>query len=307
MHRDDEYRLYADGQGLGGVGGVGVLADRTGDDTYEAVRDSKITKRPSYHSPQESVSVSNAQGCGIGRRGDGGDGHAWAGGLGALLDIEGDDEYISGNWSQGCGYWFGTGLLYDGTGDDQYRGVCWSQAAGAHFCIGVLVDEGGDDLHVSETETSSHTSIAFAHDFTVALLVNIGGNDEYKLAGDGICYSINRSVAMLIDVGGDDRYTGEEGNRPGMAIPDGRGSFDAGDATQPPTSFYFADATSIGLFLDVGGTDTYWSGQENNSHWRDEPDSPNWRTRNYSVGVDREDGTVQFVPIPAKPVPPVAQ
>ena len=303
---DDDYRIYGDGQGLGGVGGVGVLADRSGDDTYEAVRDSKITKRPSYHSPNEDVSVSNAQGCGVGRRGDGGDGHAWAGGLGALLDVEGNDEYISGNWSQGCGYWFGTGLLYDGTGDDKYRGVCWSQAAGAHFCIGVLVDEGGDDRHVSETETSSHTSIAFAHDFTAALLVNIGGNDEYKLAGDGVCYSINRSVAMLIDIGGDDRYTGEEGNRPGMAVPDGRGSFDAGDATQPPANFYFADATSIGLFLDVGGTDTYWTGQENNSHWLDEPDSPNWKTRNYSVGVDREDGTVHFVPIPTKPVPAAA-
>ena len=99
---------------------------------YEAVRDSTITGRPSYHSPDEDISVSNAQGCAMGRRGDGADGHSWAGGLGALLDSEGNDKYISGNWSMGTGYWFGMGLLHDGAGDDEYRGVVWSQATGAH-------------------------------------------------------------------------------------------------------------------------------------------------------------------------------
>ncbi|MBI3271833.1 MAG: hypothetical protein HYZ53_22770 [Planctomycetes bacterium] len=40
--------------------------------------------------------MSNAQGRGKGRRGDGADGHSWAGGLGALLDCEGDDRYSAG-------------------------------------------------------------------------------------------------------------------------------------------------------------------------------------------------------------------
>jgi len=83
---EDEYTLWADGQGLGGVSGVGVLADRTGNDTYTAVREHSVTGRPSYHSPGLDVGVSNAQGSGMGRRGDGADGHSWAGGLGALLD-----------------------------------------------------------------------------------------------------------------------------------------------------------------------------------------------------------------------------
>ncbi|MHC4609322.1 MAG: hypothetical protein ACYS7M_03125, partial [Planctomycetota bacterium] len=117
---DDGYKLYADGQGLGGVAGVGVLADRSGDDTYEAVRDSNVTGRPSYHSPDENVTVSNAQGCAMGRRGDGADGHSWAGGLGALIDSQGNDKYTAGNWSMGTGYWFGMGLLHDGAGDDEY-------------------------------------------------------------------------------------------------------------------------------------------------------------------------------------------
>lgn len=325
----DEYMLWADGQGLGGVAGVGVLADRRGDDRYVAVQDARITGRPSYHSDRK-VSVSNAQGCAIGRRGDGADGHAWAGGIGALIDIEGNDEYLSGNWSQGTGYWFGMGYLYDGNGDDVYRGVAYSQATGAHFCIGLLLDEGGDDKHLGVE--SSVNSVCFGHDFTIAMLVNLGGNDVYEIEQSGLAYSINRSVAMLIDSGGDDIYRCKPANRPGMAIHDGS-RFDNWDGY----TTYFADATSIGLFLDVGGNDRYepWypvpdrhvlhpigknmpgprdpnepseiagtiRACDDNMIWLDPADSPNWRVRNFSVGVDRADGTIDFRPIPEKPVP----
>ncbi|HVP10557.1 MAG TPA: hypothetical protein VMV94_05125 [Phycisphaerae bacterium] len=299
---DDQYKLYADGQGLGGVAGVGVLADRKGDDTYEAVRDAKITGRPSYHSPKEDISVSNAQGCAMGRRGDGCDGHSWAGGLGALIDIEGDDKYTSGSWTMGTGYWFGTGILYDGSGNDEYRGVCYSQATGAHFCIGVLLDEGGNDKHLAEA--TANMCCAWGHDFTIALLVDIGGDDVYDVRQNGISYSINRSFTALIDIGGNDTYKSDaslrkpEENRPGFAKYDPR--FEAGTAERPEPGFYFADATSMALFLDIGGKDTYWSGQKDNSQWLDEPGAPNYRVRNFSIGIDRPEGAVSFVPIPEK-------
>lgn len=290
----DNYRLYCDGQGFGGVAGVGVLADYSGDDSYEAVRDSEVTRRPSYHSPDEHISVSNVQGCAMGRRGDGGDGHSWAGGLGALLDISGDDEYMAGNWSMGTGYWFGTGLLYDGAGNDSYRGVVWTQATGAHFCIGVLVDEGGNDRHVAEA--TSNNSIAFGHDFAAALLVNLGGNDTYTVESSGLGYSINRSVAMLIDIDGSDTYSIKPESRPGMALFDQK----LRDRTGPTT--YFADSTSVGLFLDIGGDDTYECDPDtkNNSTWCDPPDSDNARVRNFGIGVDREAGEVSLVPLPQR-------
>jgi hypothetical protein len=316
----DQYKLYADGQGLGGVGGVGVLADRSGDDVYEAVRDAKITGRPSYHSPEQNISVNNAQGCAMGRRGDGADGHSWAGGLGALLDSEGNDKYISGNWTMGTGYWFGMGILHDGGGDDEYRGVCYSQATGAHFCIGVLVDEGGNDVHVAEV--TSNMCVAWGHDFSISLLVNIGGDDLYDVRGNGLSYSINRSVTALIDVGGNDRYVGKSGNRPGMAL------FDERFRGRSGVSDYFADTTSLGLFLDTGGGDTYATqpaepdgaektgaqadaggatkgaqlpfGGSNDATWLDEPDSGNVKERNFSIGVDRAAGEVHFRPRPEK-------
>ncbi len=323
----DRYLLYADGQGLGGVSGVGVLADRGGDDRYEAVRDANVTGRPSYHS-QLKLSVSNAQGVSMGRRGDGADGHSWAGGLGALIDVEGDDEYLAGNWSQGCGYWFGMGTLYDGAGDDHYSGAVWSQASGAHFCIGVLLDEGGNDEHLAEENSTN--SLAFGHDFTIAILANLGGDDRYLIENSGLGFSINRSVALLIDTAGDDEYLTHPTNRPGLARYD-----EARMLRRDDVSTYFADSTSLGFFLDVGGSDTYGIALPdparhvllplteeqrqfdpdapeaqaggilscgNNRVWLDPIDSPNWQVRNFSIGVDRAGGTVSFLPIPEKPV-----
>jgi len=290
---DDRYKIYGDGQGLGGVAGVGVLADRTGNDEYRAVREHSVTGRPSYHSPDLDVCVSNCQGCGIGRRGDGADGHCWAGGLGALLDGAGNDVYAAGNWSMGTGYWFGVGLLHDGGGDDEYHGVIYSQGTGAHFCIGVCIDEGGNDQHLAEG--NSNESLAWAHDFTIGILLDAAGDDRYSVDESGLGYSINRSVAMLLDLGGNDVYQTKRVPRPGYAMNS------EGFRAREGVGTYFADTTSVGLFLDIGGEDTYWGDLKNNTHWLDPPDSPNWADRNFSVGVDRAEGAVSFEPRPVKP------
>jgi hypothetical protein len=297
----DEYTLYADGQGLGGVSGVGVLADRSGDDKYTAVRQHSVTGRPSYHSPNLDVGVSNAQGAGMGRRGDGADGHSWAGGLGALLDGSGNDIYTSGNWCMGTGYWFGIGVLHDRDGDDEYHGVVYSQGTGAHFCIGVCIDEAGNDKHLAEE--SSNSSLAWAHDFTIGILLDAAGDDLYSVDTSGLAYSINRSVALVIDTGGDDVYEADLQQRieKKQGLPPGFAQNSAGFRARDGVSTYFADTTSIGLFLDVGGDDTYWGEYENNTHWLDPPDSPNWADRNFSVGVDRAEGEVDFTPIPVRP------
>ena len=290
---NDHYKLWGDGQGLGGVAGVGVLADRAGNDTYTAVREHSVTGRPSYHSPKDDVCVSNAQGCGMGRRGDGADGHSWAGGLGALLDEGGDDLYTAGNWSMGTGYWFGIGILHDQAGNDVYRGTVWSQASGAHFCIGTLVDEAGNDQHL--TDVTANNSLAFAHDFTIAILLDAGGDDVYDVRQHGIAYSINRSVAMLIDTAGNDLYRSHDTMRPGFAQNSPHFRARGGVST------YFAETTSIGLFLDIGGQDSYWNDTlKNDTHWLDPPDSPNWADRNFSVGVDRATGVVDFTPRPVR-------
>lgn len=305
----DRYTLWSDGQGFGGVAGVGVLADRAGNDTYLAVVDPGVTGRPSYHSDAK-IAVSNAQGCSMGRRGDGSDGHSWAGGLGALLDASGNDTYTAGNWAQGCGYWFGTGVVWDGAGDDAFVANGWASASGAHFCIGAVIDESGNDLH----SVAQNWGPAFGHDFTVSLLFDGSGNDRYVAGADGVGHSINRSVALCLEGGGDDTYTfATATNRPGLA------RFDPRFADRDATSIYWTESTSLGLFLDVGGTDRYVSSAAatpgaaapaatpapepespavgdvgDGVVLTDDPGSDNARVWNRGVFVDRETGRIDL-------------
>jgi hypothetical protein len=281
---NDRYRLRSDGQGFGGAGGVGTLADRSGDDVYEAVVDGAASGRPSYHTDGK-VAVSNAQGCSMGRRGDGADGHSWAGGLGALLDASGNDTYTAGNWAQGCGYWFGTGLLWEGGGDDRYKANGWAQGSGAHFCVGVLVDAAGADAY----EVTQGWGPAYGHDFTVGILADEVGHDAYVAGESGLGWSINRSIALLLDGGGDDRYE--------LATPQkqvGTAVFDARFLDRAGPSRYWTETVSVGVLVDADGDDAYPAGFDDGQARTDAPGSENVRARNRGIAFDRAGGRIDF-------------
>lgn len=294
---DDKWYIHGDGQGFGGAGGIGIIADYQGDDKYTAEPFADVVDRGDYHS-KHKINVNAAQGAGMGRRGDGSDGHSWAGGLGALIDIKGNDEYYSGNWTLGCGYWFGTGLVYEGAGDDLYKSVYFTQASGAHYCIGAILDEGGNDTH--ELWETGGAGIAFGWDYTNALLFDIGGNDRYiaKIISLG-CAQI-RSNAMLFDIGGDDYYQLQK-DQQGFGAATYRDSYDHPNRFSP----FDAYAKSFGLLLDIGGEDKYfdWIDENkkkviskkcgNNSIWfSPSKDDEHYGANNYGVGMDVENGKV---------------
>ena len=257
---DDEYKLLeGDGQGYGGPHGIGVLGDRSGNDKYVADPKPETAGkgRADYHSDQKIVS-SCAQGAGFGRRGDVNDGHAWAGGLGALLDVDGDDAYDAGNFSQGCGFWFGTGLLYDGGGNDAYRSVYFSHGSGAHFAVGAVVDEGGDDQHLLldwakvGLGPKAGAGVGFGWDVVNAFVFDRAGNDRYEADIISLGCANVRSHGWLLDEGGDDVYVANAGalafgaidERPDYAVPSRGSGFT-----------FFLPQTSF--LLDLGGTDRY--------------------------------------------------
>ncbi len=247
---DDRYRIVSGGQGFGGVGnGIGTLVDLAGSDRYFAEPDSSKAYRPDYHS-QLRVNYSYAQGAAAGRRGDLMDGHSWAGGIGTLLDLGGNDEYRSGNWSAGSGYWYGIGWLYDAEGDDLYSASVFSLAAGAHFCIGALFDGAGNDRY--EGYGDSHTGLAFGHDFTIAILHDAAGDDTYRLGADGFGYAINMSLALFIDSSGNDSYALDRGKE-GFGVT----NFTPADLAPPPARNYLVHGVQVGLFLDAAGEDAY--------------------------------------------------
>jgi len=293
---DDEYYLYGDGQGMGGVGGgIGVLASFEGDDKYTAEPYSEVFNRGDYHS-EHVINGNNAQGAGFGRRGDGSDGHAWAGGLGAIIDIHGNDEYYSGNWSLGIGYWFGTGIALDRNGDDHYKSCYFTQGSGAHFCNGILIDEGGNDNH--ELYETAGAAFGFGWDFTNAFLINKGGDDIYRAGMISFGLAEIRSNAFMIDIGGDDEYNFAEGAR-GLGAATWRADFEKPGKLHAYNSY----VKSFGAFIDIGGRDSYYSFKgkdrnphplaKNNSLWLQPARTDStFGADNYGVGIDIEDGSI---------------
>jgi len=292
----DSFYIYGNGQGYGGVGGgIGVLADYAGDDFYKGEPSPEIFDMADYHS-KHKINGNGVQGVGFGRRGDMTDGHSWAGGMGAIVDIGGDDHYLSGNWSLGCAYWFSTGIAYDGAGDDVYESCYFTQGSGAHFCNGILIDEGGHDRH--ELYETAGAALGFGWDYTNAILVNIGGDDSYMAEMISMGCAEIRSNAFLIDIGGDDSYLLKKGAL-GLGAVDFREYY-----TRPtPLVTYYSDSKSLGAFIDIGGDDSYISFDDSASVEHETASNDKFwfipsRTDstfgydNYGVGIDIDSGVI---------------
>jgi hypothetical protein len=267
------------------------------------------------------VTYSNAQGAASGRRGDLSDGHAWAGGLGALIDLRGNDRYEAGNWAIGAGYWFGAGLLYDGDGSDTYRSVYYSLASGAHFCLGAVFDDGeGDDTYTvwdppipddlvpqdQGMNAAGGAGLSFAWDFCVSLLVDKGGNDTYTGRIISGARAMIRSTAILADLGaGDDVYTLPASAGAGSAASSYHGLADtlltSFTVEYVPASNY---GTNFAFLLDTGGRDRYRSFADDGEHqphplWSDgatwqqpAPGDAAYGNDSYGIGMDVEGGTI---------------
>ena len=234
-----------------------------------------------------------------------------------LREVDGNDSYRAGNFSQGIGYWYGTGLLWDSGGDDVFRSVYYTQGSGAHFAIGALIDEGGNDTHV--LEHTAGAGLGFGWDVVEGLLIDRGaGNDHYEAKYDAVAMATKRSTTLLLDEGGDDTYVLDEKSR-GLADRDDDPTY-----TQPGRTATFAFyLPQTALLLDCGGNDTYERRTKDGALIPD-PEAGNDRTwhlhkrdaaarpaANVSIGRDVAHGRIGFLDpwparVPAPEVPPAA-
>lgn len=257
----DRYEILHDGQGWGGPGGAGFLIDLAGNDKYEAVREPERAGRPDPRAGGKA-STSNAQGAGIGRRGDGSDGHSWAGGLGVLLDLGGNDQYRGGTFCQGLGYWFGTGILVDTSGDDSYDAVWYAQGSAAHHALGILIDGAGDDRY--RLSGTGGAGLGFGWDFAAGIFLDKGGDDHYSVRRLALGAAMQRSIGIFVDAAGDDSYEAAEPATCFGSVDD-----DPKWGERNPLAPAWSEAAQAGLFLDLGGRDTYPAGcaAAENSEW----------------------------------------
>ncbi len=243
--QNDRYLATDWAQGFGSVWGYGLLADQSGNDLYYA--GGHYRHRPLLPGHYRSF----AQGFGMGWRSDA------SGGIGFLLDADGNDVYAVEVYGQGTSYWFSLGMLADLGGNDFYQATEYAQGAGIHLSLGILHDREGEDHYYA----SRGPSQGEGHDYSVGILIDEAGNDDYTVSG-GLGIGLYNSVGLFIDKGGSDTYMIRE--RLGL-----------GDANASRGLF------GIGVFLDLGGADVYPKGQPAKNRAL-------WIQGTYGVGYDRE-------------------
>ncbi len=216
----DRYEGDCHVQACGLAGGIGIIADRAGDDEYYA----KGLYPTGYG--DDGIFDAWSQGCGMGFR------TLASGGLGLLLDGGGSDRMEAGNFSQGGGYYYGMGVLAaGGPEDDVYIGSRYNQGFCAHQAVGVFLESGGNDSYT----TRQGVAQGLAWDESVTLFLDEAGDDTY----DGGAFfslgaSAHNSVCFFIDRGGDDAYD----------YPPGVGRAGGND---------YHGGTSLSFFIDEGG------------------------------------------------------
>ncbi len=240
------------GSTLAREGDVCVAVDLGGDDVWDA------------------ADVAGALGCG------------WFG-IGAVIDLAGDDAYTVKESGLGCA-WFGAGLLWDLAGDDAYvvRGGCGQGAAYAG--VGALLDVAGNDRYECAIESQGYGATLGA-----GLLVDLAGNDAYVCRDDGNVSELylGQSVAMaqgcgqgrradlgdghslaggwglLLDLEGDDRYHAQCWSQGcgywwGVGLLEDR----AGDDVYENGKYSSGAAAhyAVGCHVDLAGNDRYDQG-----------------------------------------------
>ena len=248
---NDTHRTLHTSQGFAYVGAAGMAWDGGGDDTWYANPGKEEDGGTTVYSSPQLPSGGNSsfcQGMALGMRNDAGVTFL-SGGVAALRDRGGDDDYMAGTFAQGSGYWQGTGYLLEGDGHDLYDAYYYVQGGAAHYAAGILLDEGDGDDALNSRLVPNYMHFGAGHDFSVGIHVNEAGNDDYVYGGLAAGASNCQGVGLLVDNDGMDTYEALSSYSTGL----GNHSGECASRTGAP---------SIGLFLDSGGDeDTYvWPG-----------------------------------------------
>ena len=216
---NDRYVSHGFAIGFGGPSGVGAVVDLQGDDRYECGG-----KYPSAYNAQDAPNGKPGDplfqydcfglGAGSGTRilTKRTDWHMYnlAGGWGVLIDVAGQDQYRSANFSQGHGYFFGAGVLLDLEGNDDHQSARFGHGSAAHYGAAVFVDRSGEDRYGS---TGPYYNGGVAWDRSAAAMIDGGkGKDEYQfMRSTGLGGADYSGWGLFVDEGGNDLYQAKGG------------------------------------------------------------------------------------------------
>ncbi len=229
----DMYNAALYSQGFGFIEGLGSIFDINGADSYYAGGKYKDILRYDDHY------LSLSQGFGYGLR------PYASGGIGAIVDIAGNDTYYSDIFAQAASYWWSLGVIYDSTGNDNYTCFQYGQGCGTHMTLGGLIDEYGNDVYFGKGLMQG-----VGHDYSCGLILDRHGDDTYTATDLSQGAGSANGAGVLIDNEGNDRYfIKNKKNTQGYGNPR-------------------RDFGSIGLFIDLSGTDQYYGNGQDNFFWK---------------------------------------
>jgi hypothetical protein len=171
---------FLDGNSL--AGGVGILIDKTGNDTYQC--------------------GVFGQGCGF-----------WFG-TGILSDISGEDNYSGACYVQGCGVHNAVSVLLDNAGNDTYQALLrMAQGVGKDLSISYFIDGGGNDHYIAPS-----TSLGVGQANGIGIFWDKAGDDIYEVKDDyalGFSEILSKrylrqnmfSLGLFLDGAGEDIYS----------------------------------------------------------------------------------------------------
>jgi len=243
---NDTYYCHSESQGFGSTLGIGVIADISGNDYY------KVSDTANMSEAFHDRAISFSQGAAFGRRADLGDGHSLGGGVGLLVEGDGDDTYWGSVYCQGAGYWWAVGMLEDRAGNDSYRYRQYSCGSAPHMAMGCVVDLKGDDKYNElGKDVAYYQHHSCARDGSFAVFIDGSGNDEYfhhnRCGGSA---EIN-SIALFWDRLGDDIYNSYLEQYSRGTPPWGFGE------TEKKYNSFRDDMACVGVFLDTDGKDDF--------------------------------------------------
>lgn len=173
-------------QGFAGPSGLGCLLDESGYDLYLC-----LPRETDRCAAQETVLLETTFSQGAFAAFEG---KQESGGIGLLLDLEGDDSYRGGLHSQGAAAGRGIGLLLDGRGYDFFNGRNQSQGYGCNGGIGILRDLMGNDHYLAGDLVQG-----VGEDGSLGFLIDDMGDDRYSALGTAQGMNRAGGTGMLSD------------------------------------------------------------------------------------------------------------
>ncbi|MBN1446593.1 MAG: hypothetical protein JXA28_01580 [Bacteroidetes bacterium] len=183
---------HTDGHNMSG--GLGILSDLAGNDTYSA---------------------------GVFAQGSG----YWFG-CGILNDEAGDDHYRGVFFNLGAAAHFAIGALFDNSGNDHSDLVMTLGFGTAHDgSAAFYIDADGDDVYTMSAADDRAVSLGSSLNNSFSLFANIRGNDIYAPVGNSMGYAMARrggewavyapTTGLFFDIGGEDEYRHTQGAQNG--------------------------------------------------------------------------------------------